>query len=148
MSDPSEDDDPTPQGRLDSTTLHTMGSRSESHPLVASWQLQPNGLSPRHLEIRLDASAYPSGVDGARLDVHWFVTDDYYLHYVETRGDDHYQCRWDRHPKTDASRTHFHPPPNAGPAEESSLDPHHLGVLFTVLEWVSSRVRSLHGCSK
>lgn len=144
MPESPEDDGP-PQGRLDPTTLRTMGSHARSHPLVDSWQFQPNSLSPRRLELQLDSNAYPADVEEARLEIHWFVTDDYYLHYMETRGDEHYQCRWDRHPKTDAPRTHFHPPPDAGAAEESSLDPHHLDVLFTVLDWVSERVRRLHG---
>ena len=143
MSEPPEGGD-SPQGRLDSTTLRTMGSRAESHPLVESWQFQPNSLSPRQLELQLDSSAYPSDVAEARLEIHWFVTDDYYLHYIETRGDEYYQCRWDRHPKTDAPRTHFHPPPDAGAAEESPLNPHHLDILFTVLDWVRERVHHLH----
>jgi hypothetical protein len=132
-------------GRLDTAVLQTMGSRAESHPLIESWQFEPDTLSPRRLVLELDTSAYPGGVDDARLDVRWFDSDDYNVHSVETRGDDHYQCRWDRHPKTDAPRTHFHPPPNAGSAEPSPLDPHHLEVLFTVLDWVDERLRRLYG---
>ncbi len=94
--------------------------------------------------MKFDVDSYPPDVETARLDVHWFTTDDYYFHYIEDRGDEHYQCRWDRHPKTDAPRTHFHPPPDAGTAEDSQLGAHHLDVLFTVLDWVSERVESLH----
>ncbi|GAD53896.1 hypothetical protein MBEHAL_2656 [Halarchaeum acidiphilum MH1-52-1] len=83
-------------------------------------------------------------VDAVRLEIHWFDTDDYYVHYIETRGDASYQCRWDRHPKTDAPRSHFHPPPDAGAAVASSLGTHALEVLFTVLDWVSDRVETLH----
>lgn len=140
----ADDDDPLPQGRLDPTTLRTMGRRAGSSPLVDSWRFEPDSVSPRHLELQLDASHYPAAVDEARLEVHWFTTDDYYLHYLETRGDDHYQCRWDRHPKTDAPRTHFHPPPEAGPAEASSLGSHHLEVLFAVLDWISERIEGLY----
>ena len=138
------DEPSVPQGRLDVTALQTMGRRADSHPLVESWQFRPDSLSPRHLEIQLDPSAYPAGVTDARLDVRWFTTDDYSLHYIETRGDDSYQCRWDRHPKPDASRIHFHPPPDAGTAEDSSLNVHHLDVLFSVLDWISERVERLH----
>lgn len=144
MPESPEDGSPIPQGRLDPTTLRTIGSQAGSHPFVDSWQFQPNSASPRHLEIQLDTSAYPADVDAARLEIHWFVTDDYYLHYIETRGDNYYQCRWDRHPKTGAPRTHFHPPPDAGTAEDSPLNPHHLDVLFTVLDWISERVQRLH----
>ena len=138
------DEQSVPQGRLDVTVLQTMGRRANSHPLVASWQCRPDSLSPRHMEIQLDLSAYPAGVTEARFDVRWFTTDDYSLHYVEMRDNGSYQCRWDRHPKPDVSRTHFHPPPDAGTAEGSSLSLHHLDVLFTVLDWVSERVEQLH----
>lgn len=144
MPEPSPDDDPPSTGPLDVPTLQTIGRQAASHPLVESWRLAPSSASPRVLEIRIDVSTYPRDVDSARLDVHWFTTDDYYFHYAEARGSDRYQCRWDRHPKTDAQRTHFHPPPDAGPAEASSLDGHHLDVLFTVLDWISERVERLH----
>lgn len=74
----------------------------------------------------------------------WFVTDDYYLHYVEIHDGETYQCRWDRHPKSDVPWTHFHPPPDAGGPVSSPLEPHHLDVLFTVLDWVSERVEAIH----
>ncbi|WP_135853689.1 hypothetical protein [Halorussus salinus] len=151
MTGPSRDDgsslgsdDSASTGELDVPTLRTLGRRAASHPLVASWELRPTSSSPRELELRFDASGYPRAVDDVRLDVHWFTTDDYYFHYVETRGDDRYQCRWDRHPKTDAPRAHFHPPPDAGTAMESPLGTHHLDVLFTVLDWIRERVESLH----
>lgn len=144
MPDSPRDGDIAPSGELDVPTLRILGRRATDHPLVASWRFTPSSASPRTLELRIDASAYPTAVDAARLDVHWFTTDDYYVHYIETRGDGEYQCRWDRHPKTDAPRTHFHPPPDAGPAEDSPLDSHHLDVLFTVLDWIGERVERLH----
>mgnify|MGYP006934462434 FL=1 len=131
-------------GRLDRTTMETLARRSETHPLVTSWAFRPDRLSPRVLEITLDSSAYPASVDAARLDIHWFVTGDYYVHYLETHDETQYQCRWDRHPKTDFPRTHFHPPPDAGDAEPASAGTHHLDVLFTVLDWVAERVSTLH----
>lgn len=140
-----DEDDGTPEsGRLDRTTMETLARRSETHPLVTSWAFIPDRLSPRSLEITLDSSAYPPYVDAVRLDIHWFVTGDYYIHYVEARTDTHYQCRWDRHPKTDAPRTHFHPPPDAGEAEPSPVGIHHLDVLFEVLDWVSEHISALH----
>ncbi|TKX46030.1 MULTISPECIES: hypothetical protein [unclassified Halorubrum] len=131
-------------GRLDRTTMETIGRRAETHPLVDSWRFEPDRIAPRSLVLSLDAAAYPPAVDTARLDVHWFVTGDYYFHYVERRGAARAQCRWDRHPKTDAPRRHFHPPPDAGSAEPSPLGDHHLDVLFSVLDWVTERVEQLH----
>ena len=139
-----EHDDTQEGGRLDRTTMETLARRSETHPLVTSWAFRPDRLSPRVLEITLDSSAYPASVDAVRLDIHWFVTGDYYVHYLETNDETQYQCRWDRHPKTAAPRAHFHPPPDAGNAEPSSVGPHHLDVLFTVLDWVAERVSTLH----
>ena len=144
MTDIPAGDESDPSGRLDVPTLRTIGRRAADHPLVESWRFTPDSESPRGLEIRMNGGAYPSAVDAVRLDVSWFTTDDYYCHYVESHEDGVYQCRWDRHPKTDAPRTHFHPPPDAGPVEESPLDSHHLEVLFTVLDWVAERVELLH----
>ncbi|WP_254864769.1 hypothetical protein [Halovivax gelatinilyticus] len=140
MPGPPSDDDSIPQGRLDPTALRTIGRRAASHPLVDSWRFQPTGTSPRYLEVTLVADAYPPAVSEARLDIRWFVTNDYAVHYIETSDESTYQCRWDRHPKTNAPLTHFHPPPDAGTAEPSGLKPHHLDVLFSVLDWIDDRV--------
>lgn len=132
-------------GRLDISTLRTLARRAESHPLVDGWIFDPSGVSPRLLRLRLAPNAYPSDVTAARIDIRWFSTGDYSFHYLETRAADSYQCRWDRHPKPTAPRAHFHPPPDADDAEPSSLAPHHLDALFTVLDWVSDRVEGLYG---
>lgn len=147
--DVSPGESPNPVGRLDVATLRTLAQRAVDHPLVDNWQFDPSSVSPRLLRLRLDPNAYPVDVLAARLDVRWFVTDDYSAHYVEERetASEPYQCRWDRHPETTAPRTHFHPPLDAGDAEASSLDPHHFEVLFAVLDWVSGRVEALHNQS-
>ena len=144
MADHPHDHDLPARDALDVTTLRALGARAAGHPLVESWAFAPTNASPRALELRLAADAYPTGVDAARLDVHWFRSGDYYVHYVETSGEGRYQCRWDRHPKSDAPRTHFHPPPDAGEAVASPLATHPLDVLFAVLDWVGERVESLH----
>ena len=142
MRDDATDEPPT-TGRLDHPTMQTIGRRAQSHRLVTSWEFVPNSLSPRSLEISLHSAAYPESVTAARIEIHWFVTGDYYVHYIETRGETQYQCRWDRHPKTNAPRTHFHPPPNAGEAVDSPVGTHPLAVLFAVLDWVNERVDQL-----
>lgn len=144
--DVSPDTGPKPAGRLDVATLRTLAQRAVDHPLVDDWQFDPSSISPRLLCLRLDPNAYPTNVLAARLDVRWFLTDDYSVHYVESReaATEPYQCRWDRHPKTTAPRTHVHPPPDAGDAEASTLNSHHLDVLFAVLDWVSDRVEALY----
>ncbi|POG55555.1 hypothetical protein [Haloferax marisrubri] len=136
-------------GRLDVPTLQTLAQRAATHPLVVDWSFDPSSLSPRRLQLSLDAHAYPERVATARLDIRWFTSGDYSVHYLELGQDDgdgpQYHCRWDRHPKPTAPRTHFHPPPDAGTAEPSSLEPHHLEVLFTALDWIRERVEQSHG---
>jgi len=96
--------------------------------------------------LSLNGRQYPSPVAAARLDVRWFEGGDYAVHYLETRDDDVWQCRWDRHPKPGAPTAHFHPPPDAASdVEPSQLQAtHHLGVLFGVLDWITERTEQLH----
>lgn len=144
--DDAGNDDPLPSGRLDVPTLQTIAQRAATHPLIDNWAFEPSSMSPRMLQLHVNANSYPNDVTHVRVDIRWFNTGDHSFHYLEERGceTDPYQCRWDRHPKTTASRTHFHPPPDAGNAESLSLDSHHLNVFFTVLNWVSERVEQLH----
>lgn len=133
-------------GPLDVATLEVLAQRARTHPLVAGSAFTPDAISPRRLALQLDADQYPTAVDAARLDVRWFEGGDYTVHYLETRGDASWQCRWDRHPKPEGPNTHFHPPPDAaGAVEPSTLAAtHHLGVLFGVLDWVTDRIEALH----
>lgn len=142
-------DDPdavNPGGPIDVATLRTLGRRARGHPLVEDWAFRPDAISPRSLEIRLDSSQYPATVESVRLDVRWYEGDQYTVHYVESHGDEAWQCRWDRHPKPDGPMDHFHPPPDAdGPVTASDLEgTHHLEVLFAVLEWLDGRLEALH----
>ena len=106
----------------------------------------PDAMSPRRLELSLDEDQYPSPIAEARLDIRWFEGGDYTVHYLETRDDDVWQCRWNRHSKPGAPKIHFHPPPDAASdVEPSNLQAtHHLGVLFGVLDWITERIEKLH----
>ncbi|WP_123537770.1 hypothetical protein [Halosimplex salinum] len=138
--------DDSPGGPLDVATLEVLGRRARSHDLVSDWSFRPDSISPRRLELRLDADQYPDAVDAVRIDVSWYDGGEYTVHYLESRDDGSWQCRWDRHPKPEAPTAHFHPPPDASPVvgESSIDDSHHLGVLFDVLDWVADRVSTLH----
>lgn len=137
--------DGDPGGPLDVPTLEVLGRRAVIRPLVTEWSFRPDALSPRRLELQLDAEQYPEIVADARLDVRWFEGGEYTVHYLEERNEGAWQCRWDRHPKPDGPMAHFHPPPDAsGDVEESDLGDHHLGVLFSTLDWIEARVESLH----
>ncbi len=139
-------DSERPSGPLDVTTLEAFARRATTHPLVTTWVFRPDSISPRVLELELDAGQYPDCVRAARLDVRWFVGDDYTIHYLENTEETRYECRWDRHPKPDAPRAHYHPPPDAASAvEPSRIDGEtYLGVCFHVLEWVETRVRNTY----
>lgn len=135
-----------PSGPLDVQTLELLGRRGSSHPLVSERSFRPGTVSPRRLEFRLDGDQYPPAVTGARIDVRWFVGEDYTIHYVEAHANGRWQCRWDRHPKPDGPRAHFHPPPDASGVEPSPLSAdHHRGVVFAVLDRIEERNRELHG---
>ena len=133
-------------GPLDTATLEVLAQRAASHPLVDGWAFRPDSISPRQLELSINASQYPEQVVSVRLDVRWFEGGDYTFHYVESYADHSRQCRWDRHPKPDDPRAHFHPLPDASASvEPSEIDEdHHLSVLFAVLEWLETRVEDRH----
>jgi hypothetical protein len=133
-------------GPVDVPTLEVIAQRAGTHPLVDGWAFQPDAMSPRRLELYLDEDQYSSSVDEARLDIRWFEGGDYTVHYLETRDDDVWQCRWDRHPKPGEPTAHFHPPPDAASdVEPTTLQAtHHLGVLFGVLDWITERIEQLH----
>lgn len=130
-------------GPLDVPTLEVLAGRAATHPLVTDATFQPDAITPRVLEIHLDATQYPAPISEVRLDVRWFEGGEYAIHYVENEPDGTWQCRWDRHPKPDAPLEHFHPPPDAGAAiQPSQLDAeHHLAALFAVLEWIERRLQ-------
>jgi len=66
------------------------------------------------LRVRLSDAYYPSEVGVATLLVRRYTNDDCSTHDREARGDDAWECRWDRHPNAHNSRDHYHPPPIPG----------------------------------
>ena len=80
MLDDDDAETAADSGRLDRTTMETIGRRAATDPLVESWRFEPDRIAPRSLVLALDPAAYPSAIDAARIDVHWFVTGDYYFH--------------------------------------------------------------------
>jgi hypothetical protein len=49
-------------------TLVVMARRGASHTLVSDWTFQPDSVSPRRLELRLDDDQYPAAVEPTGLD--------------------------------------------------------------------------------
>jgi hypothetical protein len=97
------------------------------------------------LYARLDTDRYPESVATARLDIRWFTTGDFSIHYLEERDDETtWECRWDRHPNSHNSRLHFHEPPDGSVVTDLSLTPlHPLEVYSTVLTAIEQRLETL-----
>lgn len=99
-----------------------------------------------HLELRVefDAAYYPADSTDAALSVRWYANDDFAVHYREKRPDGDWECRWDRHPNTHNSRSHFHPPPDAAtPGEDRHWPTDVRDVIETVLDDVEERIEAL-----
>lgn len=65
-------------------------------------------LSPR--EVRLVLSDGIGDADRARIDVTWYASDAYSIHYTDSAD---VNWRFDRHPNSHSPEKHFHEPPHA-----------------------------------
>lgn len=139
------DDQPADStGPPDRQTLRLLETHLADDRLVESTGFEPDPYEPRTLQASLDVDRYPSGVESARLDVRWFTTGDFSVHYVENESDgNRWECRWDRHPNDHNSRLHFHRPPDGAVVEDLSLESlHPLDVYSTILEAIERRIQT------
>ena len=140
-------DDPagTATGPPDRQTLRLLETQLESETLVDETAYEPDVHEPRVLQAVLDTDQYPSSVQLARLDIRWFTTGDFSLHYIETQTETEcWECRWDRHPNPHNARLHFHQPPSAETVTDLSLSSlHPLDVCSTVLTAVDQRLETV-----
>jgi hypothetical protein len=144
MGPPAEDSGPDSTGPPDRQTLRLLDRHLASDSLVTETVFEPDPYEPRLLRAVLDSEQYPDSVTAARVDIRWFTTDDFSIHYLESRAGDRWECRWDRHPNTHNTRLHFHEPPTGNDItdlEFSSLHP--LDVYSTVFDTVERRIESL-----
>lgn len=143
---PSPDDAaPGSTGPPDRQTLRLLERQLTAEPLLAETVFDPDAYEPTLLRARLDSGQYPASVPTARLDIRWFTTGDFSLHYVETHdAAERWECRWDRHPNLHTTRVHFHPPPSATDTTPLALPSvHPLEVYSTVLAAVEHRIETL-----
>ncbi|WP_416841810.1 hypothetical protein [Haloferax sp. DFSO52] len=140
-----EDSTPHSTGPPDRQILRLLERHLASDSLVAETEFDPDSYEPRLLHALLDAGRYPESIETARLDIRWFTTGNFSIHYVEEHDDEMlWECRWDRHPNNHNSRLHFHQPPDATDVTDltfSSLHP--LEVYSTVLTAVDQRLETL-----
>ncbi|WP_222914764.1 hypothetical protein [Natrinema sp. SYSU A 869] len=145
MSLPPEDSAPDSTGPPDRQTLRLLERHLASDSLVAETAFDPDSYEPRLLNVLLDAERYPESITAARLDIRWFPTGDFSIHYVEEHDEtEQWECRWDRHPNTHNTRLHFHQPPTANEItnlEFPSLHP--LKVYSMVLTAIEQRLETL-----
>jgi len=140
-----EDSAPHATGPPDRQTLRLLERHLASDSLVAETMFDPDPYEPRLLRGRLDAGRYPDPVTAARLDIRWFTTGDFSVHYVEEHADEEpWECRWDRHPNTHNTRLHFHEPPSTTEITDLELPSFHpLDVYSTVLAAIDQRIETL-----
>lgn len=145
MGQPPEDSAPDSTGAPDRQTLRLLERHLASDSLVAETTFDPDSYEPRLLHARLDTDRYPDSVTAVRLDVRWFTTGDFLVHYVEDHADaNQWECRWDRHPNTHNTRLHFHEPPSATEVTDLKLPSlHPLEVYSTVLSAIEQRRETL-----
>lgn len=72
---------------------------------------------------------FPPVFEEAYFDLRWYTSGDFEIHYQENWTDDReWKRRWDRHPRN-GSRTHYHPPPDAGQPQPATLPTNYYDVI-------------------
>ena len=95
---------------------------------------------PTRLEATFDPDRDPPGLERRFLDVRWYTSDDFRIHYQEEWRDWNWRARWDRHPSTHNARDHFHPPPDARtPGDDRSWPDDFRDVFALVLSFLADR---------
>ncbi|WP_135820876.1 hypothetical protein [Halostella litorea] len=145
MNPPPEDKAPRSTGPPDRQTLLLLERHLVSDSLVAETAFDPDSYEPRLLRGLLEAGRYPDSVTAARLDIRWFTTGDFSVHYVEEHeSGERWECRWDRHPNTHNTRLHFHEPPSTTETTDLELlSLHPLEVYSTVCTAIEQRIETL-----
>ena len=132
-------------GPPDRQALQLLERRLSDHSLVSTTEFEPDRYEPRRLRAQLDGEQFPDAVSAARLDVRWFTTGDFSIHYVEARTDaTEWECRWDRHPNEHNARLHFHRPPDGTEIADLAFESTHpMEVSVTVMKAIEQRLASL-----
>lgn len=100
-------------------------------------------FAPDRLVCVYDQRFYPERVRGARLEIAWFETGDFSLHYHEEYDTSEFDHRWDRHPSDHNTRDHVHPGPDAPTlGDDTSYPADWRDVLSMVLSEIEDRQRA------
>jgi len=127
-------------GPPDRQTLRLLERTLAADPLVGTTGFDPDAYEPRSVRASLDVDRYPASVEEARLELRWFVSDDFSIQYVESNHE-RWLCRWDRHPNPHNARLHVHRPPDGTEVTDTTLaSTHPLDVLSTVIATIERRI--------
>ncbi|RQG94812.1 hypothetical protein [Natrarchaeobius chitinivorans] len=145
MSQPPEDSAPHSTGPPDRQTLRLLERHLASDSLIIETAFNPDPYEPRLVTGQLNPEQYPDSVTAARLNIRWFTTGDFSIHYVEEHEDGTlWECRWDWHSNTHNTRLHFHEPPSATEVTDIELPSlHPLEIYSTVLTTIAPDIKNI-----
>jgi len=86
---------------------------------------------------------FPAAVDEVSLQIVWYETGDFTIHYRELYQDgETWECRWDRHPNNHNTRAHYHPGPDAvrADAQVDSFPLDWRDILERILREIDARI--------
>lgn len=127
---------------IDFDRLDVVAKRFATDDRFTEIEMAPE-FAPDHIVCHYDLGFYPQRVESARLEIVWFENGDFSLHYHESREDDAFDHRWDRHPSDHNARDHVHPGPDAPtPGDDTSHPDDWRDVLSGVLTEIGDRQRA------
>lgn len=145
MPDEAPFDDTRAQasGPIDYDVLNRIGQRLAGSQRFSSVEFRP-AYAPHSVIAEYEVGYFPAAVERAYLRIQWFKTDDFTMHYSEQYSDDqHWECRWDRHPNEHNTRDHFHPPPDAAtPGDDADFPYDWRAVMSLVLSDLDARIEA------
>ncbi|WP_226042742.1 hypothetical protein [Natrinema sp. DC36] len=140
---PADDDTAPEVGGIDTDILEQIGLHLERTNRFAETVFQPE-YAPSSVVAEYDMGYFPTAIERAYLQVRWYETDDFNIHYSEQYDtEDHWECRWDRHPNDHNTRSHFHPPPDAAtPGDDVEYAEDWRDILSDVLGDLDDRIEA------
>ncbi len=136
-------DDPTGGSPIDTEVLDRIASNLERSERFETVETRPP-YAANAVVADYDLGYFPAGIRRAYLQIRWFETADFSIHYTEQyHTENSWECRWDRHPNDHNSREHFHPPPDAStPGKDADYPTDWRDVLTIVVRRLDDRIKA------
>lgn len=123
----------TPIGSVDRSILIGIDRRLRTASYVGETYVSPK-RGTATLTATVSPECFVKHVADAYLDVRWYTSGDFEIHYQENWTDgQEWKRRWDRHPR-EGSRDHYHPPPDAGRPPEAASYPETYHEMMRMVE--------------